>query len=214
MQAAIQHFLFAVFLVVFIATPASMLDAADLNSQSDFQTHKISNTTADSQITLRPFLRVPMYDFQLEPHIDSQKSKDQGEGIKYEANVNPEFGLTFIYDGIKISYAQTLDSSDEEKQVKGQTKYKDYQLSYFDGNWGLALAYEDYRGFYIEDDTSQQTQQQPQLRKNTFAVSGFYIPFAYEIDQRLSLQSQIAPNEHADRTHSGFWKPGYALDWT
>lgn len=114
--------------------------------------------------TLQPYFSYKLFTFGL-------KNNDSGREVIYVPSTNMHLGFRTVYKGFGISLSTAIPK--EEDPDRGDSKYIDFQFSFLFNQHGFDFIYQQYKGFYIEDDDLKVAGKFPQYPDLVAAKFGF-----------------------------------------
>jgi hypothetical protein len=93
--------------------------------------------------TLQPYFAYKTFTLGL-------KNNDSGREVIYVPSTTMNVGFRTVYKGFGISLSTAIPK--EEDPDRGDSKYIDFQFSFLFNQHGFDFIYQQYRGFYIEDN--------------------------------------------------------------
>lgn len=128
--------------------------------------------------TLQPYFSYKTFTFGL-------KNNDSGREIIFVPSTNINLGFRTVYKGYGISLSTAIPK--EEDPAKGDSKYIDFQFSFLFNQHGFDFIYQQYRGFYIEDNDLKVAGKFPQYPDLDAAKFGFN--YYYTFNPEFSLKA-------------------------
>lgn len=114
--------------------------------------------------TLQPYFAYKTFTFGL-------KNNDSGREVKYVPSTNMNLGFRTVYKGYGISLSTAIPK--EEDPARGDSEYVDFQFSFLLKQHGFDFIYQQYKGFFIEDNALKVDGKFPQYPDLVAAKLGF-----------------------------------------
>ncbi len=128
--------------------------------------------------TLQPYFSYKTFTFGL-------KNNDSGREVIFVPSTNINLGFRTVYKGYGISLSTAIPK--EEDPDRGDSKYIDFQFSFLFNQHGFDFIYQQYRGFYIEDNDLKVAGEFPQYPDLDAAKFGFN--YYYTFNPEFSLKA-------------------------
>lgn len=138
-----------------------------------------------SELTLMPFIRVPILNLSLSPKTDDdQTGHDSSQkDVEYEPNIQPSLGGSVSWKDFSLTFSFPVPSSDEEEKELGKTKFRDFDFQFMRELWGFDVGWQEAKGFYRSDSdgsSSAAKDTRPDLKKTGYFANLFWTPFGRE----------------------------------
>lgn len=128
--------------------------------------------------TLQPYFAYKTFTLGL-------KNNDSGREVRYVPNTNMNLGFRTVYKGYGISISAAIPKEDDP--AKGDSKYIDFQFSFLLNQHGFDFIYQQYKGFYIEDDDLKVGGKFPQYPD--LVAAKFVFNYYYTFNSEFSLKA-------------------------
>jgi len=129
--------------------------------------------------TARTFFRIPMLSTSIE-------NKEKTYRLDYSPNVELQIGFGgSLYDfGGSLSFNISME---KEQRIKyGKTDYFDFQVYYINKHFGIDFYLQTYKGFYLEEDNSEDI-----LIRDDIELAKISANFFYSFNEKFSLKAGI-----------------------
>jgi hypothetical protein len=93
--------------------------------------------------TLRPNLGYKTFSFTIE-------NNDSGRSLQYVPNVGIGIGCKFVYKAFGLGFTLALPSTDTDN--RGTSRFQDFQFTFPLGRHGIDFTFQNYQGFYLNDE--------------------------------------------------------------
>lgn len=136
-------FLSAAFLFLFLAKTGYPQETS-ATPESDPEKVK----TFESAIIVRGFVTRPFLNITLR-HYTPKDEENNSQVIRYEPNTLAHWGASISWQGFGFSFGFDAPKSAKDETKYGNTKYKDFQISFYGQQFGFDAYYQNYKGFYL-----------------------------------------------------------------
>jgi hypothetical protein len=154
-------------------------------AQEDVQVSALPQTPYDSirsqyiksypdHFFLWPVIKQRKLDFELQ-HIRERKN-----ALAYRSNKPYSLGIgMYLFElGVEIAFAVPLN--EQSKEIYGESDTRNIQINTFGKRWGAEAFYQKYKGFYVDDLTTDipantPYPQRPDLKTTNIGITGNYV---------------------------------------
>lgn len=110
-------------------------------------------------------------------------------------------GVIFGYRWLATTFAFAVPADRETRQREGESRYRDYRVSYFSNRWGFEANYHSFRGYVLENSdrvpasvlAGQTFLKYPDMRSSGVGVNGYHF-FRGERFQTAAALDQSEPH--------------------
>lgn len=168
-----------------VAASLLILISLIAHAQEDVQISSIPQTPYDSvrsqyiksypdHFFLWPVIKQRKLDFEL------QNIRERKNALAYKSNKPYSLGIgMYVFElGVEIAFAVPLN--EQSKTIYGESDTRDIQINTFGKRWGAEAFYQKYKGFYIDDLTSDipantPYPQRPDIKTSNIGITGNYV---------------------------------------
>lgn len=128
-----------------------LLFAQSAHAEETFSSPKSSPETTktfESDIIVRAFISRPFLTLTLR-HYTPKDEENNSQVIRYEPNTLAHWGASISWQGFAFSFGLDSPKSGKDEAKYGNTKYYDFQLSFYGRQFGFDAHYQNYKGFYL-----------------------------------------------------------------
>ncbi len=93
--------------------------------------------------TIRPNMGFKQFSFSIE-------NTDTGRKLEYVPNVGFGIGCKFVYKAFGLGFTIAIPTAEDD--TKGDSRYQDLQFTFPMGKHGIDFTYQNYQGFYVNDE--------------------------------------------------------------
>lgn len=104
--------------------------------------------TFDQYIIIRMYVQRPILSITLR-HFTPQGEDNDSQVIRYVPNTLAHWGISLSWEGFGFSCGFDSPKSEKDESIYGNTRYFDFQISFYGKNFGCDAYYQNYKGFYL-----------------------------------------------------------------
>lgn len=173
--------LIAVAALVFVSVAASAQDDVQVSAVPQSSYDSIRSQYIKSypdHFFVWPVVKQRKLDFELE-HV-----RDRRNALSYKTNKPYSLGIgMYVFElGVEIAFAIPLN--EQSKTIYGESDTKDIQINTFGKRWGAEAFYQKYKGFYIDDHTTDIPANTPYPQRGDIEVSNIGVTGNYVINSK------------------------------
>lgn len=174
-----------------------------------------SGTDKESEATGNGWFKLYNEGWTLRPNGGFKKfsfsllNTDTGREIRYTPNVNLGLGCKFVYKAFGLGFTAAVPNTSDPD--RGDSQYVDLQFTFPLGKHGFDITYQNYSGFYIEDEHLKDLNGGEYVTYPDLA--GALIEFRYYYAFNINFSMKSAFNQTARQLkNAGSWLLGTSVN--
>ncbi|MCX7677994.1 MAG: DUF4421 domain-containing protein [Spirochaetes bacterium] len=132
-------------LFIFALLPKTLLPQESTSSQNN---DSAQIKTFENDIIFRAYISRPFLTLALR-HYPPKGQENLSQPVRYVPNTLAHWGASISWLGFGLSLGFDSPKSEKDETQYGNTKYYDFQISFYGSQYGFDAYYQNYKGFYL-----------------------------------------------------------------